>query len=152
MWLTIWIQSYVLQCISFFQLGDGQSCLLFDVVTSDIAKKKINGEHEQLGLMHWKGDFPLKCSAFIDFENESIDFYSFFFPRFWWSHHGENVMSLSFSFCACRWAFTGIKIWVLRTPCGVWMNILQFGCCCKKKKKNTIFASFHYMFLRFSMN
>lgn len=34
------ILSCALQCISFFQLGDGQSCLLFDVATSDIVKKK----------------------------------------------------------------------------------------------------------------
>lgn len=33
---------------------------MFDVATSDIAKQKINGERDQLGLMHWKADLPPK--------------------------------------------------------------------------------------------
>lgn len=87
---------------------------------------------------------PPKCSGFSDFENESIDFHSFFFPRFWWSHHGDNVMSLSFSFCTHRWAFNGIKVWVLRTPCDVFSKISP--CTLDVATENYIFASFHYFF------
>lgn len=64
MWLTIGIVCCALQCISFLQLGDGQCCLLFAVASSDIVKKKINGEREQLGLMHWTAEFPPKMLCF----------------------------------------------------------------------------------------
>lgn len=41
----------------FFQLEDGQSCLLFDLATADITKEKIKGEHQPLGTTYGKEEF-----------------------------------------------------------------------------------------------